>query len=85
VSEKLEQVRRADYFAILEIERGAATEDVREATRRLLAEMASDRFGAEVPEGLVPDLEEIREVVTDAGEVLADPELRATYGAAIDP
>jgi CheY-like chemotaxis protein len=85
VAEKLEQVRRADYFAILEIDRCATTDDVREATRRLLSEMASDRFGAEAPDGLVPELEEIREVVTDACEVLADPDLRAQYGAAIDP
>jgi hypothetical protein len=85
VAAKLEQVRRADYFAILDLAPEATTEAVREATRRILSEAAADRFGAGLPDGLTGDLAELREVVSEAGEVLADPELRARYRAAIAP
>jgi CheY-like chemotaxis protein len=85
VAAKLEQVRRADYFAILDLATEATPEDVREATRRILSEAAADRFGPGLPEGLTDDLAELREVVSEAGEVLADPELRARYRAAIAP
>jgi DNA-binding response OmpR family regulator len=85
VAAKVEQVRRADYFAILDLTPAATTEDVREAARRILSEAAVDRYGPDLPEALTAELEELREVVSEAGEILADPELRARYRAAISP
>ncbi|MFL5299782.1 MAG: hypothetical protein ACJ79R_05515, partial [Anaeromyxobacteraceae bacterium] len=85
VAAKLEQVRRSDYFAILDLAPEATTDEIREATRRILSEAAADRFGPDLPEGLTGELGELREVVSEAGEVLADPELRARYRAAIAP
>ncbi len=79
VKEKLEQVRRADYFTILGIGRTCTPHEVREAAGRLLAELSAERFHGARDEGLPARLEEIRRVVGEAREVLADDTLRAEY------
>jgi ribosomal protein L29 len=79
VKEKLEQVRRADYFTILGIGRTCTPHEVREAAGRLLADLAPERFQGAREEGLPARLEEIRRVVAEAREVLADDALRAEY------
>jgi ribosomal protein L29 len=79
VKEKLEQVRRADYFTILGIGRVCTPHEVREAADRLHAELAPERFQGAREEGLAARLEEIRRVVAEAREVLADDALRAEY------
>jgi hypothetical protein len=79
VKEKLEQVRRADYFTILGIGRVSTPHEVRQAADRLLAELTPERFHGTREEGLPARLEEIRRVVGEAREVLADDQLRAEY------
>lgn len=79
VKEKLEQVRRADYFTILGIGRVCTPHEVRQAADRLLADLAPERFQGAREEGLPARLEEIRRVVGEAREVLADDALRAEY------
>jgi len=79
VKEKLEQVRRADYFSILGLGRICTPHEVREAAERLLAEFDARRFEGLREEGLPARLAEIRSVVGDAREVLADDALRAEY------
>lgn len=79
VREKLEQVRRADYFTILGIGRGCTPHEVREAADRLLAELGPERFHGSKEAGLEARLAEIRRVVGEAREVLADDALRAEY------
>ena len=79
VKEKLEQVRRADYFTILGLGRVATPHEVRAAAERLTAEYQAERFRGLQEEGLPARLEEIRRVVADAREVLADPFLREEY------
>jgi hypothetical protein len=79
VKEKLEQVRRADYFTILGLGRVATPHEVRAAAERLTAEFQPDRYRGHQEEGLPARLEEIRRVVADAREVLADPLLREEY------
>jgi 3-keto-L-gulonate-6-phosphate decarboxylase len=79
VKEKLEQVRRADYFTILGLGRVATPHEVRAAAERLTAEFQAERFRGHQEEGLPARLEEIRRVVADAREVLADPFLREEY------
>ena len=79
VKEKLEQVRRADYFTILGLGRVATPHEVRAAAGRLTAEFLPERYRGHQEEGLAARLEEIRRVVADAREVLADPLLREEY------
>jgi hypothetical protein len=79
VKEKLEQVRRADYFTILGLGGAATPHEVRSAAERLTAEFQPERFRGHQEEGLPARLEEIRRVVADAREVLSDPFLREEY------
>ncbi len=79
VKEKLEQVRRSDYFTILGLGRVCTPHEVREAAERLLAEFDPGRLAAVREEGLPARLAEIRQVVADARDVLCDEALRAEY------
>jgi hypothetical protein len=79
VREKHDQVRRADYFAILGVGRLCTPHEVREAAERLLAELDPARFLELREDGRAERLEEIRRVVGDAREVLADDRLRGEY------
>ena len=79
VREKLELVRRADYFTVLGLGRTATPHEVRAAADRLAAEFQPERFRGLQEEGLAARLEEIRRVVNDAREVLTDPFLREEY------
>jgi hypothetical protein len=79
VREKLEQVRRADYFTILGVGRTCTPHEVREAAARLLAELAPERWAGAHEAGLPARLEEIRRVVAEAREVLEDDPLRQEY------
>ncbi len=77
--DKLDQVRRADYFTILGVGRLCTPHEVREAFERLRAEFDPGRFQAVREEGLDVRLDEIRRVVADARDVLADDRLRDEY------
>uniref|UniRef100_UPI001F590EE7 DUF4388 domain-containing protein n=1 Tax=Anaeromyxobacter sp. SG17 TaxID=2925405 RepID=UPI001F590EE7 len=79
IREKLDQVRRADYFTILGLGRLCTPHEVREAAERLSAELDAARHAGLRGEGLPAVLDEIQGVVTDAREVLADDRLRAEY------
>jgi hypothetical protein len=79
VRDKLDQVRRADYFTILGVARGATPHDVREAADRLLAEFEPRRYAGHKDADLTSRVEEIRRVLQDAREVLADDDLREAY------
>jgi hypothetical protein len=79
VRDKLEQVRRADYFSVLGVGRLCTPHEVRDAHERLRAEFDPRRFLGVREEGLEARLEEILRVVEDARDVLADDFLRAEY------
>ncbi len=79
VREKLDQVRRADYFAILGVGRLCTPHEVREAARRLEAEFDPRRYDGVREDGLEERLREILGVVTDAREILVDDRLRDEY------
>ena len=79
VKEKLDQVRRADYFTILGVGRLCTPHAVRDAAERLFAELDPARFAGMKDEALPEKLEEILRVVADAREVLADERLREEY------
>jgi CheY-like chemotaxis protein len=79
VSDKLDQVRRADYFGILGVARLCTPHEVREAADRLTAEFDPLRYGAVREDGLGERLDEIRRVIGEAREILVDDRLRAEY------
>jgi CheY-like chemotaxis protein len=79
VKEKLEQVRRSDYFTILGLSRHCSPYEVREAAGRLAAEFDPGRYAGYREPGLPDELDEILRVVAEAREVLLDDALRAEY------
>jgi hypothetical protein len=79
VRDKLEQVRRADYFTILGVGRLCTPHEVREAAQRLAAEFDPRRYQGVKEDGLDERLEEILRVVSDAREILVDDRLRDEY------
>ncbi len=79
VKEKLEQVRRSDYFAILGLSRHCSPYEVREAADRLAAEFDPGRYAGYREPGLPDKLDEVLRVVAEAREVLSDDALRAEY------
>ncbi len=79
LEEKLEQVRRADYFTILGLSRTATPYEIRASAERLLAGLDPDRWAGVSQPGLAERLAEVRRVVDEARQVLADDELRAAY------
>ncbi|HEY6107019.1 MAG TPA: DUF4388 domain-containing protein [Anaeromyxobacteraceae bacterium] len=83
VREKLDQVRRADYFAILGLSRHSTPYEMREAADRLAAEFDPGRYAAYREPGLPGQLDEILGVLSEAREVLSDDELRAEYLAGL--
>jgi len=83
VREKLDHVRRADYFTVLGLGRLCTPHEAREAAGRLSAEFALARHAGLREEGLPGALDEILRVVADAREVLADDRLRAEYLGAL--
>lgn len=83
VREKLDQVRRADYFAILGLSRHSTPYEVREAADRLAAEFDPGRYAAYREPGLRDQLDEILGVLSEAREVLSEDELRAEYLAGL--
>jgi CheY-like chemotaxis protein len=82
IDEKLEQVRRADYFAILGLGRTCTGYEIREASERLLSELNVERFDLPAPD-LAGKLEEIQRVLEEARDILSDDGLRAEYLASL--
>jgi CheY-like chemotaxis protein len=79
VREKLDQVRRADYFTILGVGRLCTPHEVRQAAERLQAEFEPRRYQGIREDGLPGRLDEILRVVADAREILVDDRLRSEY------
>jgi hypothetical protein len=84
LAEKLDQVRRADYFTILGVSRSATPYELRSSADRLLAELDAPRWALLDEPGLAERLAEVRRVVAEARDVLLDPELRASYLEGLD-
>ena len=82
IDEKLEQVRRADYFTILGLGRACTVYEIREAAERLLSGLREGLFDSSAP-GLAGKLEEIRGVLEEARDILSDDGLRGAYLASL--
>ncbi len=79
VKRKLRAVRHEDYYAILEIRRGAEGAVVREAFHRLYRRFDPREIDFEVAHRMEDELGEIRDALEDAWAVLGDPKLREAY------
>jgi hypothetical protein len=79
IERKLKDVRHQDYYAILEIRRGAESQTVREAFHRLMAKFDSRAMDFEVSHRYQNELAEIGDALEDAWAVLGDPDLRQPY------
>lgn len=79
VERKLKAVRHEDYYAILEIRRGAEGTVVREAFHRLYRRFDPREIDFEVAHRMEDEIGEIRDALEDAWAVLGDPKLRQAY------
>ncbi|QDG53735.1 J domain-containing protein [Persicimonas caeni] len=79
VERKLKAVRHEDYYAILEIRRGAEGTVVREAFHRLYRRFDPREMDFEVAHRMEDEIGEIRDALEDAWAVLGDPTLRQAY------
>ncbi len=79
VMRKLKDVRHEDYYAVLEIRRGAESQTVREAFYRLYARFDPQKVDFEVSHRYHAEFSEIRDALEDAWAVLGDPDLREPY------
>ncbi len=79
VLRKLKEVRHEDYYAVLEIRRGAESQTVREAFYRLYAKFDPQKVDFELSHRYHAEFSEIRDALEDAWAVLGDPDLREPY------
>jgi hypothetical protein len=79
IRRKLKAVRHEDYYAILELRRGAEGAVVREAFHRLYRRYDPEELDFELVHRLQDELAEIRDAFEDAWAVLGDPKLRKAY------
>lgn len=79
IRRKLKAVRHEDYYAILEVRRGAEGQSVREAFHRLSALYSATHLDFELAHKYQDELDEIGDALEDAFAVLGDPDLREPY------
>lgn len=76
---KLRAVRHEDYYAMLEIPRGAEGQTVREAFHRLYTRFDPSQVDFQVAYRYEAELGEIRDALEDAWAVLGDGDVREKY------
>lgn len=79
IRRKLKAVRHEDYYAILEVRRGADTQPIRQAFHRLYARFDARHIDFQTAHAFEDALLEIRDALEDAWAVLGDPALREPY------
>jgi preprotein translocase subunit Sec63 len=79
IRRKLRAVRHEDYYAILELRRGADGPAIREAYRRQIESFAPSRLPPDLAHKYLAELHEIRDALEDAWAVLGDASLREAY------
>ena len=79
LKQRLKAVRHDDYYAILDVRRGAESQTVRQAFSRLYERFDPDSMPFELVREHQNAIDEIRDALEDAFAVLGDPELRRAY------
>ena len=79
IQRKLREVRHEDYFALLEVRRGAEGPTIRQSFQRLMARFDPQALEPDLAHRLSEELAEIRDAFEDAWAVLGDPQLRDAY------
>jgi hypothetical protein len=79
VQDKLDQVRKFDYFQVLGVSRRATPYEIERAYERLIRDFAPESLPEALRSELGRDLAEIRAVLADARDVLRDDLLRNAY------
>ena len=80
---KLQQVRNASYYDVLELDSGATSATVRARHEALAGAFSPERFAGRVGETFEEHLCEIASGLDDAYYVLGDDDLRQAYRAAL--
>ena len=75
----LRAVRHEDYFAVLDIPRGAQTSTIRDAFHHQTRLWSEKTLDFDLTHRFHEELAEIRDALEDAWAVLGDPSLRADY------
>lgn len=84
IRDRLHRSRAGDYFEVLDLPRSANRVDVRRAHAELRRTFADDQLEEVVRETLATDLEELRDLVDEARDVLIDETLRSAYLAHLE-
>lgn len=84
IDERLQLGREGDYFAVLGVPRDAARLEVRRAHADLLLTFDEANLERTVAQRLRAELEELRDLLDEARDVLADEGLRSAYLAQLE-
>ncbi len=76
---KFEEIREADYFAVLGLPRSAGSNEVQQAFQVLSAEFNPLKFAGHPDPSLQSQAQEIRDLLAEAAQTLQDDRLRAAY------
>ena len=79
LKQRLKAVRHDDYYAVLDVRRGAESQTVRQAFSQLYERYDPDSMPFELVREHQDAIDEIRDALEDAFAVLGDPDLRRAY------
>ena len=87
IREKVQQVRKLDYFQILGMPQAATAYEIDLAYERIHHEFEANRFSEAIRRKMSEELAEIERVIDDARQVLRNEALRDAYArkTACDP
>lgn len=84
IRDRLQLAREGDYFAMLGLSRDAGRLDVRRAHAQLRQTFADEHLEADTLVSLARELDELRELLDEARDVLMDEGLRSAYLAHLE-
>ncbi|MEX1365985.1 MAG: DUF4388 domain-containing protein [Nannocystaceae bacterium] len=84
IRDRLRRSREGSYFGILELPLDACRIDVRRAHAQLRHTFADDQLEPDVREAMAAELEELRDLIDEARDVLIDEALRSAYLAHLE-
>ena len=82
--DRLRRSRAGDYFQVLDLPRSACRVDVRRAHADLRRSFADEQLEPTVRDSMGAEIEELRDLVDEARDVLIDEALRSAYLAHLE-